>query len=174
VAVLKVRVSEDLAAAFDASAAAVGGRSALLRRLVQDQVRGSKSGVLKATPGPRSAARLMVRLAPVDAAHVEASAAAMGLRRAGWVAALVRRHALGRPTFDRTQEVALLAIQGELRRIGVNVNQIAHAMNTAIMEGRVLALELQSIEDLRRELRGHILAMREAFAGNLAYWETDL
>jgi hypothetical protein len=174
VAVLKVRVSDDLAAAFDGSAAAAGGRSALLRRLVQDQVRGAKSGPLKAIPGPRSAARLMVRLAPTEAAHVDAAAADMGLRRAGWVAALVRRHALGRPTFDRTQEVALLAIQGELRRIGVNVNQIARAMNTAVLEGRVLALELQSIDDLRRELRGHISALREAFAGNLAYWESDL
>ena len=47
-------------------------------------------------------------------------------------------------------------------------------MNTAVLEGRVLALELQSVEDLRRELRGHMAALREAFAGNLAYWETDL
>lgn len=172
-AVFKVRISDDLAAAFDAAAANEGGRSAVLRSLVQD--RAEAAGGAPAPPAsPRSAARLMVRLGAPEAAHVAEAAATMGLRRAGWVTALVRRHALGRPTFDRGQEVALLAVQGELRRIGVNVNQIARAMNTAVMEGRVLALELQSIDDFRRELRGHVLAMREAFAGNLAYWETDL
>jgi hypothetical protein len=59
----------------------------------------------------------------------------MRLLRAAWVRALVRRHALGLSTFDRSQEVALLAIQGELKRVGVNVNQIARAMNTAVLEG---------------------------------------
>jgi hypothetical protein len=116
----------------------------------------------------------MVRLGPAEAAHVDAAAATMGLRRASWVAALVRRHALGRPTFDRAQEDALLAIRAELRRIGVNVNQIARAMNTAVMEGRVLAAELAWVDDLRRELAAHMLALREAFEGNLAYWEVDL
>jgi hypothetical protein len=173
VAVFKVRISDETAAAFDAAAAAVGGRSALLRRLVQDQI-GAPPVQSAAASAVRSAARLMVRLAAPEASHVTAHASAMGLRRAGWVAALVRRHAFGRPTFDRVQETALLAIRGEIRRIGVNLNQIARAMNTAVIEGRVLALELQSVEDLRRELRGHMAALREAFAGNLTYWETDL
>ena len=62
-------------------------------------------------------------------------------------------------------------MQSELRRIGVNVNQIARALNTAGMEGRVLDLELGSLEDLRREIRAHMLALREAFEGNLAYWD---
>jgi hypothetical protein len=173
VAVFKVRISDDTATAFDVVAATVGGRSALLRRLVQDQACGLPAGA-EAASGLRTAARLMVRLAAPEATHVAAHAAAMGLRRAGWVAALVRRHALGRPTLDRAQETTLLAIRSEIRRIGVNLNQIARAMNTAVIEGRVLALELRSVEDLRRELRGHMAALREAFAGNLAYWETDL
>jgi hypothetical protein len=44
-------------------------------------------------------------------------------------------------------------------------------MNTAVMEGRVLETELAYVDDLRRELRGHMLALREAFEGNLAYWD---
>jgi hypothetical protein len=68
----------------------------------------------------------------------------------------------------------LIAIQGELRRIGVNVNQIARALNTAVMEGRVLDLELAYLDDLRAEIREHILALREAFEGNLAYWQAEL
>jgi hypothetical protein len=165
-----VRVSDEVAARFDAVAGAAGGRSALLRRLISDAA-GAGAGSLSPSGGARSAARLMVRLGQVETAHVDAEAAAMGLRRAGWVAALVRRHATGRPRFDRSQETALLAIQAELRRIGVNVNQIARAMNTAVMEGRVLETELAYVDDLRRELRGHMLALREAFEGNLAYWD---
>jgi hypothetical protein len=168
-----VRLSDDVAARFDAAAAPAGGRSALLRRLISEAAQAATAGA-SGRCGPRAAARLMVRLGPAEAAHVDAAAATMGLRRASWVAALVRRHALGRPTFDRAQEDALLAIRAELRRIGVNVNQIARAMNTAVMEGRVLAAELAWVDDLRRELAAHMLALREAFEGNLAYWEVDL
>lgn len=169
-AMFSVRVSDELAARFDAAAATAGGRSALLRALILRAAEGAPVTPSR-PPGPRSAARLMVRLGPAEAAHVEAAAAAMGLRRAGWVAALVRRHATGRPAFDRTQETAVLAIQTELRRIGVNINQIARALNTAVMEGRVLETELAWADDLRRELSSHMLALREAFEGNLAYWE---
>jgi len=40
-----------------------------------------------------------------------------------------------------------------------------------VMEGRVLDLELASLDDLRAETRGHMVALREAFEGNLAYWD---
>lgn len=169
-AVLRARVSDEVAARFDAAAALAGGRSALLRRLVGECVASVPDAGSAARKAP-SASRLMVRLGSLETAHVDAQAAAMGLRRAGWVAALVRRHALGRPAFDRPQELAVLAIQGELRRIGVNVNQIARALNTAVLEGRVLDTELSSIDDLRRELGAHMRALRESFEGNLAYWD---
>ena len=94
----------------------------------------------------------------------------MGMRRATWIAALVRRQVLGKLTFARADALALMAIRGELRRIGVNVNQIARAMNTAVLEGRVLDAELAGLEDLRRELRAHFVALGEAFEGNLDYW----
>jgi predicted HicB family RNase H-like nuclease len=168
-----VRISDDLAARFDAAAAAQGGRSARLRSLIA-QAGGAGPAPARAPAILRNGARLMVRLAPTDARFVDAAAAAMGLSRAGWVAALVRRRAHGRPQFGRTDELMLRALQGELRRIGVNVNQIARALNTAVMEGRVLDLELQSLADLGRELRGHMAGLREAFEGNLAYWDTDL
>ena len=168
-----VRVSDDLAARFDATARLVGGRSALLRRLIEGRA-GDAPEPSPLARTPRTAARLMVRLSPADAAGVEAEARVMGLRRSAWVAALVRRRVHGRPTFSRPDELSLIGMQAELRRIGVNVNQIARAMNTAVMEGRVLATELTYIDDLRRELRAHIMGLREAFAGNLAYWEVEL
>jgi hypothetical protein len=168
-----VRVSDELAAGFDAAAGLAGGRSALLRRLIGEAAAGARPES-EGARAARSAARLMVRLGPAEHAHVARQAAAMQLRRAGWVAALVRRHASGRPTFSRAEGVAVLAIQAELRRIGVNVNQIARALNTAVLEGRVLELELADLAALRRELRAHMLALREAVEGNLGYWDVGV
>lgn len=170
-AVFNVRLSDDLAARFDAAAALEGGRSALLRRLIGEAATASpaSSGPVG---GPRDGARIMVRLAAPDAAGVDAAAAQMGLSRAGWVAALVRRRVRGKPSFPRPEALTLMAIQVELRRVGVNVNQIARALNTAVMEGRVLDAELAWVRSLRAEIRDHIGALREAFDGNLAYWET--
>ncbi|WP_293454601.1 plasmid mobilization relaxosome protein MobC [Phenylobacterium sp.] len=171
---LSARVTRDLAARFDAAAAPVGGRSALLRRLVESAAGAGPPAASPTAPGRRDAMRLMVRLAAPEARHVRDQAAALSLPRAAWVAALVRRHASGAPRFARPDELALIAIHGEVRRIGVNVNQIARALNTAVMEGRVLELELGAVDDLRGELAAHIAGLGEAFAGNLAYWAADL
>jgi hypothetical protein len=171
VTVLSVRVPDELASRFDATAASTGGRSALLHRLIRE----AAAGDLPTPVGVklrRDSLRLMVRLAAPEVAHVTVEAEAMGLPRASWVAALVRRHGAGRCQFSRPAELALIAVQREIRRIGVDVNQIARALNTAVVEGRVLDTELSAIDDLRRELRAHMEALGEAFQGNLAYWET--
>ena len=171
VALFNVRLADDLADRFDAAAALEGGRSALLRQLITEAAAPSKVAGVGAA-GPRDGARIMVRLTASDAAGVDVAAAAMGLSRAGWVAALVRRRVRGKPTFPRSEALALMAIQVELRRVGVNVNQIARALNTAVMEGRVLDSELAWTRSLRAEIRDHIAGLREAFDGNLTYWET--
>ena len=97
----------------------------------------------------------------------------MALTPNGWVAALIRHRLQGKPTFGPGETIALLAIQGEVRRIGVNVNQIARALNTAVMEGKVLDLEIAYLDALRIELRAHMFTLREAFEGNLAYWAVE-
>ena len=120
--------------------------------------------------GSRKAARVSIRLTAQEVAQVDAAAASLGLRRATWIAALVRRRVLGQLTFAPADEAMLIGVRAELRRIGVNINQIARAMNTAVLEGRVLDTELIAIDAFRRELRAHIEALGEAFEGNLAYW----
>ena len=94
----------------------------------------------------------------------------MGLTRNAWAAALMRRRLQARPPFRRSDELSLLAMQGDLRRVGVNVNRIARALNTAVMEGKVLDLELAYLDDLRAAIRAHMRALHEAFEGNFAYW----
>lgn len=39
------------------------------------------------------------------------------------------------------------------------------------MEGKVLDLEIAYLDDLRAEMVGHMTVPREAFEGNLAYWD---
>ena len=84
----------------------------------------------------------------------------------------IKVHAVG-AVVKPGETIALLAIQGEVRRIGVNVNQIARALNTAVVEGKVLDLESAYLDALRTELRAHMFTLREAFEGNLAYWAVE-
>ncbi|HEX5775380.1 MAG TPA: plasmid mobilization relaxosome protein MobC [Caulobacteraceae bacterium] len=163
----KLRLSDDLARQFDAWASLRGGRSPALRRLIEVACAGSPA----AAPLGRRPVKLTVRLTSDDAIGLVAAAAETGLTPNAWAAAVLRYRLRGRPTFARGDELALLAIRGEVRRIGININQVARALNTAVMEGRVLDLELTYLDELRAELGEHILGLREAFAGNLAYWD---
>lgn len=167
---LSLRVPDDLLARFDAAAGGQGGRAPTLRRLMDQAAAGPPA------PGDRLPTRplkLTVRLTAEDGEGLAREAAGMALTPNGWVAALIRHRLHGKPTFPRGETVALLAIQGEVRRIGVNVNQIARALNTAVLEGKVLALEIAYLDALRTELRAHMFTLREAFEGNLAYWAAE-
>ena len=165
-----VRISDPMAARFDGWAADHGGRSPALRHLI-DTACAAGDGI---PDEPRRLGvrpmKLTVRLGAEDSRGLDREAQAMGLTRNAWAAALIRHRLTGRPTFRREDEVALIGVQAEVRRIGVNVNQIARALNTAVLEGKVLDLELAYLEDLRTELRVHMSTLRQAFTGNHSYW----
>jgi len=168
--VINLRLPNDLADRFAAVAALEGGRAVVLRRLIGEAV-GTAPVRASGVSSDRTAGRVTVRLTAPEFVALDREAAAMGISRARWVAALVRRRLLGKPTFVRADALTLMTIQGELRRVGVNVNQIARALNTAVMEGQVLDSELAWTRSLRAEIRDHIAALRQAFDGNLSYWE---
>lgn len=168
---ISVRVPDDLATRFRGAADLAGGRGPLLRRLIASAT--GPEAVPPASMAPCETTRIFVRLSACEVAKLDAEVARLGLRRATWIAALVRRRLLHQPTLGPVDEQLLIGVRAELRRIGVNVNQIARALNSAVLEGRVLDTELTAIDDLRRELRAHIRALGEAFEGNLAYWQAD-
>jgi hypothetical protein len=165
----KLRLSDDLASQFDAWAGLRGGRSPALRSLIETACAGSAS---RGQPLGHRPAKLTVRLTEEDAIGLATAAAETGLTPNAWAAAVLRFRLRGRPTFARDDELALLAIFGELRRIGVNINQIARAPNAGVIEGKVLNLELTYLDELRADLRFHVSCLQEAFAGNLAYWNS--
>lgn len=170
----KLRLSDDLAARFDAWAGSHGGRSPALRRLVDQACSGSHARPAAGAPlGPRPR-KLTVRLTAADGVSLDAAAAALGLTPNAWAAALVRRRLTGRPTFAQRDMAALIAVQAELRRISVNMGQMTRALHAAVSAGRVPEVRPAAVDELRRELRAHMTALREAFAGNLAYWDVEM
>ena len=121
-------------------------------------------------PPTAGTGKLTLRLGAADLALLEAEAGSVGLSRTQWSVALIRRRLHGRPQFTRPEVLALIETRRELRRIGVNINQIARALNTAVMEGQVLDLELAQIGAFQAEIGAWIESLGEAFEGNLAYW----
>ena len=116
-------------------------------------------------------ATFSVRIPDDVLVRLDAEVAFMGLTRASWLTALIRRRERGAPTFSRLQEPSLIGIHMELRRIAVNITQIVRALNAEATEGRISDPELSMLSDLRQEIRGHMRALRKALEGNLAYWE---
>lgn len=169
-ALFNVRLDDQLAVRFDVWADERGGRSAALRHVIMAACHRVEPGPGRPITPPSRALKLTLRLSPEEAGELRRQAAPTGITVNAWAGAALRYRLRACPTFPRDQTVALIAMQAELRRIGVNVNQIARALNVAVMEGRVLELELDALAGLQAELRSHIVGLRGAFEGNLAYW----
>ncbi|GAD58507.1 plasmid mobilization relaxosome protein MobC [Brevundimonas sp. BAL450] len=170
---LTLRLSPDLARRFDAAAAGHGGRSRFLRSLMEG-VAQAHLPVPENPPTGGKSSKLTLRLGELDVALLETEAASAGLSRTQWSVALIRGRLHNRPQFTRPEALAFIEVQRELRRIGVNVNQIARALNTAVMEGTVLDLETAQLAAFSDEVRAHIAGLHDAFNGNLAYWSAEL
>ncbi len=166
---LTVRLPPDLLRRFDAAAAGRGGRSRLLRSLIGGAAQAALPEPAAPVGNPRDA-KLSLRLTAEDMALLEVEAARTGLSRTQWTVALIRRRLHGRPQLAPPEAITFVGIQRELRRIGVNVNQIARALNTAVLEGQVLDLEIAQLADFATEIRAHLAGVQEAFRGNLDYW----
>lgn len=169
---ITLRLPPDLVCRFDAAAASRGGRSRYLRTVMEAAAQAPLPEATQAPPGAKSA-KLTLRLAAEDMALLEAEAGRAGLLRTQWAVMLMRRRLHGRLQLAPPEALALIGVRRELHRIGVNINQIARALNTAVMEGAVLDLEIAQLAAFAAEIRGHLGGLDEAFAGNLAYWSAE-
>lgn len=164
-----VRLPSDLARRFDAAATPCGGRSRLLRRLIEASAANGDPPVALAAPAPLTG-KLTLRLGVADLAALEAEAAKAGLPRTQWVVALVRRRLHGRPQLSPPEAAAFLEIQRDLRRIGVNLNQIARSVTATGPGGRASDVERVRVGAFAEEVRLGLSSLRRAFEGNLDYW----
>jgi hypothetical protein len=169
-----LRLSDDLAARFDAASRPVGGRSAALRALILAAC--GESGPV----GPQAAAgvrdrRIELRFSASELDTINRLAAARGLRRSDWMTAAIRAH-LGRAVRPpRDVQSALVDAWRQIKKIGINLNQAVHAVNSAVMAGSRLdlATEAARIEQFREEVSNQLAAIGAALEGDLAYWRAE-
>jgi hypothetical protein len=169
-ALISLRVPDDVAASFSALAATEGGKSALLRRLIGDALN-APSARIAALPVGRPQ-KVTVRFRESEMRQLADTARQRGMTRTGWIVALVRSR-LGSPVQHSLEEhAALRAIVRELNRIGGNINQIARAANISVLQGSLVEPDLSAIRDARSAIDLALAQLRGALDGNADYWET--
>src|SRR5260370_16673791 len=149
-ALISLRIPDEVAARLSAVAASEGGKSALLRRLIADVLNASPARIAPLPVGRPQ--KITVRFRESEMRQLADTARQRGMTRTGWIVALVRSR-LGSPVQHSPGEhAALRAIVRELNRIGGNINQIARAVNTSVLQGRVVPPDLSPIRAPRSPL----------------------
>ncbi|WP_100962008.1 plasmid mobilization relaxosome protein MobC [Bosea sp. FBZP-16] len=154
---LTLRVSDELALQFAALAATEGGKSALIRRLLEGAVGAPESKRAPVAVGAPQ--KVTVRFRESELRQLGEMATSRGMTRTQWITSLVRSR-LGAPAQQSDGErEALRAIARELNRIGGNINQIARAANRSELDPgadswRMLNETRVALEALQGELKG--------------------
>lgn len=164
------RISDQLASRFEAVAATRGGKSRLLRAMVEAVTRaptGEGEGRGQARGGSN---KVTLRLKDEDLAALDAAAEQAGLRRTEWLVACARRRLTAKPQFSEQQTLALLEARRELRRIGVNLRELARKMSD--QDGASPA-DIAALRAFQREVREQLEGVRAAIDGNLEAWGAE-
>lgn len=113
--------------------------------------------------------RVSVKIGDELARPLGAHARAMEMAPSKWIEALIRRRLLQVPRLARPDELAFIAIQVELRRIGVHIHHVLNQLEAAA--GRDDPEHLRQLVAYAAEVRVHLARLRAAFQGNLDYWD---
>ncbi|MDP3409803.1 plasmid mobilization relaxosome protein MobC [Bosea sp. (in: a-proteobacteria)] len=164
---LTLRVSDELALQFAALAATEGGKSALIRRLLEGAVGAPESKRAPVAVG--SPQKVTVRFRESELRQLGEMATARGMTRTQWITSLVRSR-LGAPAQQSDGErEALRAIARELNRIGGNINQIARAANGG--EGGSAGGSKSGLDDARVALEALQGELKDVLERTSTYWE---
>jgi hypothetical protein len=169
-AFLGFHVDDALAEKFAVMAADEGGKSALMRRLVEQAVGNGKSPA-QGTMTTGAARKVTIRLRESELRLLATIAASRGMNRTQWIALLVRAR-IGSPvqqTHDERQ--ALRAVARELNHIGGNINQIARAANLDRLIGRSVKIEAEAIREASARIEAALAELRAALKQNADYWD---
>jgi hypothetical protein len=168
-ALISLRIPDEVAARLSAVAASEGGKSALLRRLIADVLNASPARIAPLPVGRPQ--KITVRFRESEMRQLVEVSHQRGMTRTGWIVALVRSR-LGSPVQHSPEEhAALRAIVRELNRIGGNINQIARAANTSVLQGRAVAPDLSAIQEAKLVIETELAQLRNALNGNADYWD---
>lgn len=165
-------VDDDIADRFTALAKAHGGKSALLRRLVSMAVDGQKDGKPAALPDPVGrAVHMSVRLSENEVAAVHRAAADRGMKPSQWLRSVVRVRLGSGAQFSVAELHELRALVNQVRKVGVNLNQITRAVNEARMEGGSFSVDAKAVDEARDEVARAITSLHLMARGNVRTWE---
>ncbi|WP_374146642.1 hypothetical protein [Sphingomonas sp. 28-63-12] len=171
-AMLSVRVDTDALAAFDSFAVGRGGRSALVRQMIERALLDSADRPHIDHPEGAARNRVSLRFTDVEIAVIAHRASQRSTDRAGWIKALVRRHLALKSRVDDGLLAELAPIRMQLLRIGRNLNQAMKAANAAMLDtgDKQIEPELRRIADMRMEISEQVTAVGEAMRGDASYW----
>lgn len=169
---LSVRVDSDALTAFNRFAVGRGGRSALVRQLIERTLQESVDRPHIDRPKGAARNRVSLRFTEVEIAVIAYRASQRSTDRAGWIKALVRRHIGLKSRVDDGLLAELAPIRMQLLRIGRNLNQAMKAANAAMLEtgDKQIEPELRRIADMRMEIVEQVTAVGDAMRGDARYW----
>lgn len=169
---LSVRVETEVLVAFDSMAVGRGGRSALVRQMIERTLQESEGRPQIDRPEGTARNRISLRFTDVELLVIEHRAGQRSTDRAGWIKALVRRHLALKSRVDDGLLAELAPIRMQLLRIGRNLNQAMKAANAAMLESgdKQIEPELRRIADMRMEIAEQVTAVGEAMRGDASYW----
>jgi hypothetical protein len=144
-----------------------GGVSAALGRMVGEAL---GDGAPEAPSGTGQGEQVKIRLRGEERYALGRAAAERGTTPAGWLRALALVHLTGRPQWNREELEALREIGREVRRIGVNVNQIAHALNAAAQIGQCPPAQGEAAERCLELVRLEMRRLAGVVTGNFDYY----
>jgi hypothetical protein len=171
-AMLTARIDATTLAAFDAFAEGRGGRSVVLRQLVEQAAFANADAPRVERQEDVSRNRISMRFTDVENAVLEHRASQRSTNRSGWIKALVRRHLGLKSRVDDGLIAKLAPIRMQLLRIGRNLNQAMKAANAAMLPDgdKQIGGELQRIADMRMEVAEQVAAVGDAMRGDVGYW----
>ena len=169
---LTARIDAETLAAFDGYAEGRGGRSAVLRQLIEQAAATHGVAPHIERPDGMASTRISLRFTDTENLVIAHRAAQRSTDRARWIKALVRRHIGLKGRVDDGLLAELAPIRMQLLRIGRNLNQAMKAANTAMLEtgDKQIEPELRRIADMRLEISEQVAAIGEAMRGDASYW----
>lgn len=169
------RISDQLAEQFDAYAEPRGGRSEVLRQLMEAALR----DVGKTPPPPPAKPSreggnwegILVKMDVADFRRLDEEASAMAMSRGQWILALVRRRLHGGRHYGPTDRTRIALIINEFRKIAAQIAQTNQILRKALQRGAVAEAPVQALLNLGVAMMETAEAVHHAFLGNDRYWE---
>jgi len=180
------RISDSEEESLRNAAKECGGVSALLRRLIADQLSALVSNPVSTSPSEDAlvakpattsgeadalqSERVTARLRATEMAALEQEAHRQGLRPSTWAAQCIRSSLSGRPAFSRPETAALREIASQIGRVGANLNQITRALHVQVQQGGGGHDLTREVADLAAEVMTFRAEVRDALKRKLTYW----